>query len=210
MTLPSPRSTVRAFSLTELLIGIGIIAALLALLSPVINSAVRSSRDAKCLSNLRQIGQANIAFAADHHGLIAAGGTWEDYWWQMQIRPYLGGDASLDNFIPALACPADPNQGWGDPPTLYPVARRSYGVNDYLRDRKLIEIATPSRMVYAGDTGLGPHDSSWTNGQPHWLNALPRKRHAGRSNYVFLDGHVDSFPIPSLYPGGENNAIFTQ
>jgi prepilin-type N-terminal cleavage/methylation domain-containing protein len=66
----------RGFTLTELLIVIGIIVALAALIFPIARSAIGKARQVSCLGNLRQIGIGIESYLQDHNDTmptIAAG-----------------------------------------------------------------------------------------------------------------------------------------
>lgn len=70
---PAPRTTrsrsplrAAAFTLVELLVVIGIITVLMGLLIPMVLSAHESAKATVCLSNLRQIAQAAVAYAGTH------------------------------------------------------------------------------------------------------------------------------------------------
>jgi prepilin-type N-terminal cleavage/methylation domain-containing protein len=59
-----------AFSLTELLVVVAIIAILLAIILPALSSGKEKGRRAKCLSNLRQISIAMTSYAGDNRDLV--------------------------------------------------------------------------------------------------------------------------------------------
>lgn len=68
----SPRSeshSAGGFTLTELLVVIGIIAVLVGILLPTLNRAQEASRRIKCASNLRQFGVALISYASNNNGV---------------------------------------------------------------------------------------------------------------------------------------------
>ncbi|MFQ3611686.1 MAG: type II secretion system protein [Fimbriimonadales bacterium] len=92
----------RGFSLIELLVIVAIIAILVALLFPVLNTARRQSYASVCLSNLRQLNSAVLLYLNDHSEMFPPGLTVAE-----QVRTLWGVlNPYMRNYEIAL-CPAE-------------------------------------------------------------------------------------------------------
>jgi prepilin-type N-terminal cleavage/methylation domain-containing protein len=77
----SPRPPRAGFTLTELLVVIGVIALLIGILLPTLAKARESSRRAQCLANLRTLGHALTLYANDNKDKLPnvnGNSTWND------------------------------------------------------------------------------------------------------------------------------------
>jgi prepilin-type N-terminal cleavage/methylation domain-containing protein/prepilin-type processing-associated H-X9-DG protein len=113
----------RGFTLIELLVVISIIALLVGILLPALGAARRTAQNSQCLSNIKQMNTAAMAFAADHRFHVQVSST-DTLWvpnfpselrgrqamfpdqnagnkgrikdWASAIVPYMGGDPDDD------------------------------------------------------------------------------------------------------------------
>lgn len=105
---------VKAFTLVELLVVIGIIALLISILMPALSKARESANDLKCLNNVRQLGLAMTMYQNDYGGAFPASlfyyaGNNPTEVWDRKVAPYLNvrPDATPTPTAPVLQCPND-------------------------------------------------------------------------------------------------------
>ena len=93
----------RAFTLIELLVVISIIALLVGILLPALGAARRTARAAVCMSNVRQMGTAQVAYANANKEMLPAGNRRENpnrqISWQAATYQFITGSKLDDQFL---------------------------------------------------------------------------------------------------------------
>jgi len=87
--MTAPRTPL-AFTLVELLVVIAIIVVLAGFAVPAVIAGIEKANDAGCLSNLRQIGSATIAYAGENDFSLPNAGSAGTPEWALAIVPYVG------------------------------------------------------------------------------------------------------------------------
>jgi prepilin-type processing-associated H-X9-DG protein len=193
------------------LLGVWILALLLAILLPSLNKAKDQAKAVACLNNLRQVGLAAMLYAEDNENFVPRNGGY----WILVFMPYLGREVNQPQDyreIEIYDCPSFPDKrqtvdfvvnSWKD------------DVDEVDGPSKLTEFHRPGSTIYLADNEYGWWRPIITNEQQLveydslfdvWnLKHLPRSdeqnitygrrvardRHRDGCNSMFLDGHAD-------------------
>lgn len=201
------------FSLIELLVVVSIVAILAALALPALQRAASSAERTKCAANLRQISSSMLAWAAENDNKLPpqtfTATTWnlsQDLQWNNPGSPFFeyllkrAGTANnwseLVNTV--LRCPGGKIKGSPDGERDNSYGRNTHlGIADYAVDApRMRQYSTPLMRVENSSKAALVADWPIPNFQRETLSTDARrnnlwKRHHGRMNVAFLDGHVE-------------------
>ncbi len=187
------------FTWIEVLAIFIVLTVLAAILLPALKRLPRP-HNARCSSNLKQIGIALMQYAEEYDERLPPAkfknaqpvGTITSKGYQ----PYGWADAAViySKSTQLFQCPVEPQTDAGSDPTKS--GYTDYWFNSNLSTMKLQHIAEPSRTLMLGDG----NDGTELTDARYSLNALPQawrestespaQRHRGTANYTFADGHV--------------------
>ena len=222
----------RAFTLVEMVIVIGILAALAALLLPAVSRAREQAKSVKCLSNLRQLAQAAFAYVEVYDGsfpLSTQGGglEWDFDSRSTPIRPgilWMGATTLSIHQCPSYdgrsGTKTDPFTGYN-----YNTSYIGGGVGEttplgtsHVAPARIHAVHDPARVALFGDGQYwagsdkfmrAPILMAGTNlgdgvDLASRLAGTQGYRHLGRTNVCYCDGHAESVAARYLNSGTSN------
>lgn len=215
MNPPNHSATSRAFTLLELLAAITILGIVAALLMPVIGAAQKTSSQAKCASNMRQILLALHQYAGDHDNLLPAAKSSQFVAWtrNTEFLQYLPKRSAVNEFgiegfweNAVFVCPESlSNTGRRrlELRVTYAATAAIFGESgtDKTSERNLLSINNPSRTPFlvetkTGDYVNGGYFRQWSDVYPDIAMQDPARMssldflHRGAMNVGMLDGSV--------------------
>lgn len=196
----------KGFTLIELSLVVSIIFILAALGLPISRAVLEKGNATKCLGNLRNIGLAAMAYAADNSmKLPMTSHKGAANQWAVTLQPYASDSIKFK-------CPSDPAKS----------RERSFAINDMLTPNPcqaefldfsyLSKIDRPSETIYFGESAKDFYTDHFHFSEFYGDQVPPEafeelidvKRHGGTSNYLFTDGHAEQLSWEQIKKRLEN------
>ena len=207
----SPRANGRrGFTLTEILVAIGIIAFLAALMMPAVKTMQKKAGATHCLSNLRQTYSLLMDDVQQSGELPKA---WDEIAQTAWINvKYDNLKAANDSSYKVLGCPVQRRA------LRLPSDARTYSMNSVIVNTywnpppgRLPKYRDPSKIALLTDGGVrSSAPNSYNSGVT--MDNLPQCIHDGKANIAFMDGHIAALlekDIPKgTKPVGTPESIF--
>lgn len=195
-----------AFSLTEILIAMGIVVILAALLFPAARGSMDRAKSAKCIANLRSIGGALQAYVAENNGYIMpralTNASGADRYWHARLlnQGYLTDPSVL--YCPSFTPNTYQNAKNFPQYDVYKATGQTYGMRLWVaagRSWSTTELAQPMQSIQSPSRFFLVADSYWDAWQAQGYSIAPgdngqraHLRHNKLANALFADGHVEA------------------
>lgn len=196
------RKSCAAFSLTELLVALVIVSALLALLLPVLLNARQAAKSTTCIAKLKNLWSDWDAYRREKRNLLYAGAnTWvAEMYYANALHtadettcPATNAQSPDVYFYPTpFSGPSGGVRVWSGPPPK-PIG---YSVNNwvfysnYAVKSALSAIKQTTTPLFMDGKVYGMAPGAWDD--PNLRRTRIAFRHNGNANFVFLDGHAES------------------
>lgn len=197
-----------AFTLVEMLVGLGIVLTLAMLLIPAFSHGIGSAQQARCAQNLRQIGLGIQQYAQDNDGKIVPwrADTWQNWtqYWVALLSPYVGlgswqSQPAGGRATSVYMCPTKKANSKGLTETTLGNYRMRYNINLHIAENAP-GLSNPSVFRSVRLNRVQPSktyivmDLFGDGGGGFWCttNNELTYPHNDRINVLFLDNHVEA------------------